>query len=315
MKITSGFVLIIFLICLVNLPILGQEKINWIRVESENKEISFEMPQNYSYFFDKQGYTQSNPSDLFEKDELKNVRSISAYSDGAAVFFESYDVRNAKKTLPFMTNMHRSLKFQNLTFENLKGLHTVKNSKGYTTFFYFASEKNIYLFGVGARDKENETLKRFLNSLKLNGKPVFNSSAKETFAVEKTVSVEDLQETVVEVVKLSKEEAKAIEKKHKETEELKPKSDSSENMDEAEILFTKPVKYTNQASETREKGTILLNIELSAEGKVKKIKIVKGMGSGMTEEAIKTAKKIIFLPRMLNNEAVSTTKNVVYTFS
>ena len=150
----------------------------WIRIESENKEISFAVPNNFSFVFDKEGFTRQNPQNWREIIEYKNIRSLSAYDNGTTMFFESYDVKNGKKAVAYLISNLKDAQITSISFENFSGFQIISEKTIYMAFYYLASEKHIYYIGVGAHKKSSESVYQFLNSIKLEGKSVFNLQPK-----------------------------------------------------------------------------------------------------------------------------------------
>lgn len=62
-------------------------------------------------------------------------------------------------------------------------------------------------------------------------------------------------------------------------------------------------------------GTVVLRIELLAEGRIGEIRVVKGLSLGATENAIEAAKKIKFIPAIRNCSNVTAFRFVDFLFS
>ena len=219
MKYSIKFTL--FLIFTLIFSIAGQtQKSEWTRIESENKEISFAVPNNFSFVFDKKGFTRQNPQNWREIIEYKNIRSLSAYDNGTTMFFESYDVKNGKKAVTYLVSNLKDSQITSISFENFSGFQIISEKTNYTAFYYLASEKHIYYIGVGAREKNNESIYQFLNSIKLEGKSVFNLPTKKVAESDEILSIVNLPETPIEIEynKMTKEEKKDWENKRKDVE-------------------------------------------------------------------------------------------------
>ncbi len=290
---------------------------DWIRIESENKEISFAVPDNFSFYFDKKGFTQPNPRDPTDFVELTKVRSLTAYKDGATMIFESYDVKNAKKALPLLRSNHQNSKIQNISFENFSGLQIFFEQTIYSEFYYLASDKNIYFIGVGARKKDNEVISKFLNSIKLNNKTVFNLPAPNIRESDKILSIIGLQENSIKIESLSNLERKELEKKQKEAKNDKTKSLQKEidNPSSLAVLFKPRASYTDRARQNREQGLVVFRVDFQADGKIGKITVVKDLKYGLTEEAIRALKRLRFIPAEKDNAPIDLTKTVEYSFT
>lgn len=73
--------------------------------------------------------------------------------------------------------------------------------------------------------------------------------------------------------------------------------------------------YTDSARQANIQGTVLLRVTFLASGQIGSISPVKGLGNGLTEQAIAAARRISFEPAKTNGVAQSVTKQIEYTFS
>ncbi len=73
--------------------------------------------------------------------------------------------------------------------------------------------------------------------------------------------------------------------------------------------------YTDSARQANIQGTVILRVTFLASGQVGGISAVKGLGNGLTEQAISAARRIAFEPAKTNGVAQSVTKQIEYTFS
>lgn len=73
--------------------------------------------------------------------------------------------------------------------------------------------------------------------------------------------------------------------------------------------------YTDAARQNNIQGTVILRVTFLASGQVGSISPVKGLGNGLTEQAIAAARRINFEPMKVNGIPQSVTKQIEYTFS
>ena len=73
--------------------------------------------------------------------------------------------------------------------------------------------------------------------------------------------------------------------------------------------------YTDSARQANIHGTVILRVTFLASGQVGSISPVKGLGNGLTEQAIAAARRIAFEPAKTNGVSQSVTKQIEYTFS
>lgn len=81
------------------------------------------------------------------------------------------------------------------------------------------------------------------------------------------------------------------------------------------VITAKPKpSYTKEARRNGVQGFVTLKVLLSARGKIARIRVVKGLPAGLTENAIRAACKMEFKPAMKKGQAVSVWLTVEYIF-
>jgi TonB family protein len=81
------------------------------------------------------------------------------------------------------------------------------------------------------------------------------------------------------------------------------------------VITYKPVpSYTDEARDDGISGSVELRVELRADGTVGEVLPVRVLPDGLTQEAIRAARRIRFSPKMVNGEAVDTTEWIEYYF-
>jgi TonB family protein len=76
-----------------------------------------------------------------------------------------------------------------------------------------------------------------------------------------------------------------------------------------------PAVYTEQARRDGIKGVVGLRLTLKSDGTISDITPVKELSDGLTEEAIKAARRIEFSPRYVNGYPTDSTQYVEYQFN
>jgi TonB family protein len=71
------------------------------------------------------------------------------------------------------------------------------------------------------------------------------------------------------------------------------------------ILYTAAPTYTEKASKKKTKGTVNLHVELRSDGTIGHINVMRALGDGLDEQAIKAAYHTIFLPLVKNGMFVT----------
>lgn len=90
---------------------------------------------------------------------------------------------------------------------------------------------------------------------------------------------------------------------------------SSKEVDSRAVIVTKPKPgYTRDARRHGVQGYVILKVALSSNGKIDRVRVVRGLPGGLTENAIKAACKIEFRPALKAGQPVSQWLNVEYVF-
>jgi TonB family protein len=90
---------------------------------------------------------------------------------------------------------------------------------------------------------------------------------------------------------------------------------SAKESDVQVVISVKPKpSYTREARRNGVQGFVTLRVLLSARGKVARVRVVKGLPAGLTENAIRATCKIEFKPAMKNRQPVSQWVTVEYVF-
>ncbi len=106
-----------------------------------------------------------------------------------------------------------------------------------------------------------------------------------------------------------------------EAEEAQDGSNEPEDSGPPPKIVKKPVpkkvfkpKYTDVAEEEEIEGKIILSLTIDKKGNVIHARIIKGLGYGLDEEALKAVKKFKFSPAVLSNGKTKKTK-ITYTIN
>jgi TonB family protein len=81
-----------------------------------------------------------------------------------------------------------------------------------------------------------------------------------------------------------------------------------------EIVFKPSPEYTDDARSARIEGTVTLDLEFSAAGDVRVLRVVRGLGHGLDEAAERAALRIRFKPAQSEGRAVDSRATVYITF-
>jgi len=81
-----------------------------------------------------------------------------------------------------------------------------------------------------------------------------------------------------------------------------------------EILSKPPVQYTAEARQLRIQGDVILSVTFLANGQVEVHGILRGLGHGLDQEAVRVARQIRFRPATSNGRPVDLTTRVTISF-
>jgi TonB family protein len=99
------------------------------------------------------------------------------------------------------------------------------------------------------------------------------------------------------------------------TEEPEPQVLSSKKVDSRVTIISKPApSYTKEARRIGVQGFVVLKTLLSADAKVSRVRVVRGLPAGLTANAIRAACKIKFKPAMKDGQAVAQWLTTEYVF-
>lgn len=88
----------------------------------------------------------------------------------------------------------------------------------------------------------------------------------------------------------------------------KPKTaEAAPRMVPAEILSKPTPAYTEEARRLKVEGEVLLEVVLEASGKVRVLRVVRGLGHGLDESAVRAAEQISFKPALRDGQPADST--------
>jgi TonB family protein len=75
----------------------------------------------------------------------------------------------------------------------------------------------------------------------------------------------------------------------------------------AEILMKPTPVYTDEARKLRIEGEVLLDVVFESSGKLQVVRVIRGLGHGLDEAAIRAAEQIRFKPAMRDGRPADST--------
>jgi TonB family C-terminal domain len=259
----------------------------WERLTVKNGEFSIWIPEGFATYNDfVEHYKGDGKGSKFYEE-----RVVNAYLERAVFVVKVYKVSNSKKALDDLISFSRQLKgvWEDIAMNGFKGKHLRHEE---ATYFrdvqYFSSNNYVYAVEVAARDAGNPLVKAFLSSLRLGKEAIAQDAAAPS------INVSQLNRLPADLEVVDNKTFGFI----------------------RAVVINKPTpRYTKKARENQISGTVVLKMVLSSSGEVVDIEVIRGLKHGLTEEAIKAAEYIIFLPADLEGRPVSQHVTVEYNFN
>ena len=81
------------------------------------------------------------------------------------------------------------------------------------------------------------------------------------------------------------------------------------------ITTRERAKYTEIARMNMTKGTVVLSLVYSADGRILDIRVIRGLPDGLTRNSIEAARKLQFQPAIKDGQPVSVRGNIEFNFT
>ncbi len=305
------------------------ENKDWIQIETENKELSLSIPDNYTFFIDEEGYDTIKGRYSREKISFRNLRSLTAYENGISMWIESYDVKNGEEAFRYFGANASSDIASYKTYKVGKYFLQVKSAQSESStinYYYFYSDKRVYFMGFGIRNSDPPGLQKFLKSITFMREKLFAEGSQEVEEIngsnEKLI-YEKIDVTPIsisynepDINKKPKKSVKSNDAKIDNSDD--PKADIPTTKDKNEIgiaILTKPKPgYTDLARRKNIKGYIRLKVYFGSNGLIKSIEVVKSLENGLTQKTVDATRQIRFLPPSKNGIPYTVVKTVQFDF-
>jgi len=305
-KIALIFASLVYAVSLLPAIALAQEKQpdEWIRVHSNDAEFSIEVPVEYDYFYDENGFLKAERSSSYK---LQKMSMLNAYHAKTLLSFERYKAKKGGLEAIYDEDKRFPKEIKTSGFNRngtaIKQI-TTNTDEYYCVRQYFHSKSNIYILTVATRNGENATMKRFLDSL------IFKPATKEKPEAG-SILFSALKATPVNLVT-----AKKAEDTDKKDETNKSPTDRGKDDTSKLVVVKKPKPtYVDTARMKAIQGTIRLRTTFGENGFIPEIEIIKSLPEGLLRQAIFAALRIKFLPEEKKAKPVSLSKTIEYSFA
>ncbi|HSU26420.1 MAG TPA: energy transducer TonB [Pyrinomonadaceae bacterium] len=279
---------------------VGQDAVEWMRVESPSGDLSFAVPASGNIVFnDDEGYRiwHQEPGvwlsvmawrNMDGKTMIKRQMSTKAGTD--AKYFEVGDFIVRQYKAPDAVT---KLDYQYLTLASSKGYYSISARVTKDTHQIYAS---------------------FLNSIRLRDVPLFVG---QPLPVEsRTVRMNDLQTDDFVLQALKQPDPKDLELEPDPGMPATPAAPVKVEYSRDLIILRKPrTAYTPSARANRVSGNIALRVTFRADGQIGRVVLVKSLDKSLDREAFNAARRIKFLPAEVDGKPVEVDRVIEYGFS
>ena len=93
-----------------------------------------------------------------------------------------------------------------------------------------------------------------------------------------------------------------------------PKMQATPSTTEVVVLSGPKPAYTDEAKQLHIQGTVILRVTVTATGRIQVLGVIRGLGHGLDQSAIKAVEEYRIKPAMRNGIPVDTTTNITITF-
>ncbi len=266
--------------------------ISWERYKISDMKISFVLPKI--------------PTVVGFQDVCSEIdkRSYYAYADNAV--YEFVVTAKSKTKIPAYCDVKK--KFSDSIFtERLSVVRSDQNTNAETSFF--ENGRQVHKF-------ENKFATRWIISdLKNNRWVELTTHRRENLKAEDEKFLRSLDFSSSEGKEIGEGSKTTLGDVKIENETATPEQNNIAVSESFSIIGKPRASYTDSARRANVQGSVLLKVTLLSNGSVGSVTPVKELPSGLTEQAIAAARKLVFLPKRVNGVPVTVIVTFDYGFS
>lgn len=295
----------------------------WMRIKDDKLEFSILFPSNFlvdneiekSYILAPVLASLPKVIDSFEKPRIIGNRKSVRMS---LSIFQLRQVPNAKNYLWYFVGRNTTKdKYQDFQVGDFVGRKTTFDTdKALAMSVAVAVKNKVFLINASAKNEDEKIYEKFVTSLTLDGKPLFTNQKSDSSDAPQSVFISTLKTSpeILEVLNQKQEKSKI--KIVKGTLSQQDENTDEPNFSRPLIILRRPnFEFIDVASKNNYSGLVKLKINFLANGKIGDIVVVSNSAKGITELAIKAARKIKFLPAEIDGKKVDITRYVEYGFN
>ena len=155
----------------------------WVRLSFDNGEFSFEMPSNFVYFYDKNGFRLSRISGFSSQTyQYEQMRMFNASAEKTIMRVEIYEVDSPKKYVNELIEDQKprnseisetsesmaGFKIKQLEQQKVEDFRNKKDVEISHITKFIATKKYLYVLTAANRGAKTEAFNRFFSSVSLN---------------------------------------------------------------------------------------------------------------------------------------------------
>ncbi len=263
-----------------------------------------------------------HPTTRLLRDTNRNYeegRIIGAYGDGIVYLIHVYDRPRVNETVDYFASYYKTndlgaayqmFAVGELKLAGFKGKkYEIKLAKAETDapimpIYIYQAKKHTYLLEVYGAAESQPAARQFLTSFKLMNSPAGRKIEDDDAGPTPAPAAPALAPTPTAVAAASGTEPTA-----------KPAFTIKEVVRRAVIVSKPEPSFTEIARMNNLTGEVLLRMVLGSNGHVQNIVPIKRLGDGLTEQAVRAARHIKFVPAQKDGRFVSQYVTVVYNFN
>jgi hypothetical protein len=275
----------------------------WTRIESFMREFSYLVPDNYSAFRSKEG-----------KSYL-----VSSYRDGVSINIFMQPELSPRRRLVDLEEKYDlfDCAYEYYTLANAAGkIFTCESDKQFFRTIYLALDTKYYRITVGADSSLNNNAKKFLNSIRIMGKPMFpkNNDAKDND--EKTLAEEKLTTDKLAEQYLKMPDSSGLKTSWAETEKAPLiNADSPVYSRELYVLKSAAPKLPVETLRAGPRSArARLKITFLATGEIGKAVVAHSTNGTYTQAVLDALPKMRFIPAQIAGKDVAVTRVLEFGF-
>lgn len=266
--------------------------ISWERYRISDANISFLLPKM--------------PTGIESQNICSDTETTSYYAYADQVVYEFIITAKSKMKIPASCGVKKS--FGDSTFaERLLAIRSDQNTNEETSSFQHG--RQAYKF-------ENKFATRWIISDLKNNRWI-------ELAINRRENLKSKEENFLRSLNFSSAEGKEIGEGSKTTlgdarveiETATPEKNKIALTESFRIIGKPRASYTESARRSNVQGSVLLKVTMLANGSVGSVTAVKELPNGLTEQAISAARKLVFLPKLVNGVPISVVATFDYNFS